>query len=185
MKRSDNVTALMTADGLLELAGDDTHRYELDAGRLIVREPAGSRHGRIAAGLYAALLEHARREGGEVVSFETGFLLRRSPDSVRAPDVAYLTGSSTSAGDGYILGAPDLAVEVLSPNDHRSEVAAKVRDYLAAGTQLVWVLDPKHRTLTIHEANGVVQTLGSGDRVDGQPVLKGFSHEVGAFFGIE
>ncbi len=167
----------MTAEELLEL-NLPNKRTELVRGRLVVREPAGYEHGRVAARILGRLAAHVYTTGsGELLAAETGFTLHRRPDTVRAPDVAYLRADRTPAPGtrGFPELAPDLAVEVRSPDDSRRELAEKVADWLAAGARVVWVVDPRARTLVVHEADQAPRTLGEGDTLTGGDVLPGFS----------
>src|SRR5205807_9748017 len=144
--------ALMTADELLRTHVPDK-RTELVRGVLVVREPAGSRHGLVTMNLGAELAVYAKQTGaGSVYAAETGFKLASDPDTVRAPDVAFVTRDRLppASTTGYPALAPDLAVEVLSPGDRPGEVLAKVADWLSAGTRLVWVLDPEHRLARVY-----------------------------------
>jgi len=138
---------LMTADDLLRTHVPDK-RTELVRGVLVVREPAGSRHGLVTMNLGAELAVHVKRTGaGGVYAAETGFKVATDPDTVRAPDIAFVTRERLPPPStmGYPALAPDLAVEVLSPGDRPGQVLAKVADWLSAGTRLVWVLDPDRR----------------------------------------
>jgi Uma2 family endonuclease len=143
--------SITTADELL--LSPDLGRCELVRGRLMMT-PAGFRHGRVAASLTAAL-EAFVSQGvlGVVTATETGFLIEREPDTVRAPDVAFLRSQRLPAEEpvGFFPGAPDLAVEVLSPDDRASEVNAKVAQWLEAGCDAVWVVDPQNQTVTIFD----------------------------------
>jgi Uma2 family endonuclease len=127
-------------------------RAELVAGRVVELPPPGMRHGAVAARVAAVLDAHVMRRGLGLVMVETGFVLRRHPATVRAPDVAVVLQARVPdpLPAGFFPGPPDLAVEVLSPDDHPGEVAAKVRDYLEAGSRAVWVVDPETATVTVH-----------------------------------
>jgi Uma2 family endonuclease len=167
----------MTADELLHLYLPDK-RTELVQGRLIVREPAGSRHGAVANRLAYLLTAHVdRTAAGRVYAAETGFTIHRGPDTVRAPDVAFVATVRLPAADGrgFFEGAPDLAVEVLSHDDHPGEVLRKVGDWLSAGARLVWIVDSERRTARVHRADGTVALLSGGDALDGEDVLPGFA----------
>jgi Uma2 family endonuclease len=144
---------MMTADELLRLELSDK-RTELVRGRLVVREPAGYRHGEIAARLLATLFNFVESRGlGRVVTAETGFVLRRNPDTVRAADVAFVRRERLPVPppNGFPEMAPDLVIEVLSPNDRPGEVLSKIGDWLDAGVRLVWIIDPRRR-----DARGLV-----------------------------
>src|SRR5260370_9140698 len=158
----------ITAEQLLEQSSDDTHVYELEYGRLIVREPPGYRHGQVAANLFRRLDAHVHTAGLGRVGFDPGFVLHRDPDCVRAPDVAFIAKDKTLSGraaDGYAPFAPDFAAEVMSPNNREEHIAAKVRDYLAFGTQLVWVLYPRKENVLVHRPRTGVCTLRGADQL--------------------
>ena len=169
--------ALMTAEELLRLNLPDK-RTELVRGRLIVREPAGYRHGDAAASLLIAIGSFLKTNRlGRVFAAETGFTLARNPDTVRAPDVAFIRNERLldPPPRGFAEMAPDLAVEVLSPDDRPGEVLAKVSDWLKAGTQLVWVVDPVRNTARVYRAGGTEAVLSGADPLDGEQVIPGFS----------
>ena len=175
---------LMTADELLAMR-DDGYKYELRQGELIRMVPPGLDHGRFGGRLYRPLADHVEaRELGEV-TFEFGFRLSPDPDTVRAPDVAFFRGGRVEpigSHPGYVEGAPDLAVEVVSPNDTAADVREKVADYLSAGTRLVWLVYPRVRTVTIYRANGTVEERTVGQSLDGEDVVPGFSIPVERIF---
>jgi Uma2 family endonuclease len=168
---------LLTADQLLRLNIPDK-RTELIRGALVVREPAGHRHGEVAAVLAHALVDYVRPRGlGRVYGAETGFILATDPDTVRAPDAAFVRRERLPEPDreGYATIAPDLAVEVLSPGDRPGEVLAKVADWLGAGTALVWVVDPSRQLARVYRADGSEETIGADGALAGEDVLPGFS----------
>ncbi len=136
--------------------------------------PAGGQHGRIAIEISARMWSFVRENKlGTVYAAETGFRLASDPDTVRAPDVAFVATARAVETIKYFPGAPDMAVEVVSPNDSYSDVAAKVGDWLTYGTQAVWVVDPQRRTIEVHRAGGV-EHLSEQDTLDGGEVLPGF-----------
>jgi Uma2 family endonuclease len=181
-----DVDQFVTADGLLELSVRDDNRYELIDGKVRAMPPAGAEHGYFAMGLGAAMFLFAsNNQLGAVFAAETGFILERNPDTVRAPDTGFvrrdrlpvpLTGK-------YFPGAPDLAVEVVSPNDRADEVQDKVQDWLAHGTQLVLVVEPKSRTVTIFRPDGTANVLQATDTLDGEDVLPGFRFPLSRLWG--
>ena len=167
----------MTADQLLRLSMPDK-RTELVRGQLIVREPAGGRHGAVAARVAYRLMAHVdATQAGRVYAAETGFKIAADPDTVRAPDAAFVANARLTSPEpvGFVAGAPDLAVEVLSPGDRPGEVFEKVGAWLSAGAQLVWVVDPERRTAAAYGADGSVSLLGPSDSLSGAEVLPGFS----------
>lgn len=177
---------LMTAEELLRLPTGMGKRYELIRGRLITMSPAGSRHGKIAGKAYLKVAAHAEKHRlGETFAAETGFRLESDPDTVRAPDVAFVAKNripTSGLPEGYFPGPPDLAVEVVSPDDPAAEVQEKVETFLAAGTRLVWVLYPRTCSVVVYQLSGAAQTLRAGDMLDGEEVLPGFSIRVGELF---
>ncbi len=178
-------TKLMTAQELLEMPNDG-FRYELVRGELRQMPPAGFEHGDISANITAPLKIHvAEHNLGKVVVAETGFQLTDAPDSVRAPDVAFVRRErieERGTVKGYWKGAPDLAVEVVSPHDKLYEVDEKVDDFLEAGAQAVCVVYPKRRTVTVHRPNREPQVLNVNDTLDLSDVVSGFSLPVSKIF---
>ena len=170
-------TRRWTADDLMALPSGEW-RYELVEGELKVMSPAGSRHGQIIMVIAALLGPYVRaRSLGVLFSPDTGFQLTSNPDTVRAPDVSFVSAariSETGVPDGYFRGAPDLAVEVISPTDRLQEVEDKVAEYLAAGARLVWVVSPKHRRVAVHALGLPSRILERDDRLDGGEVVPGF-----------
>jgi Uma2 family endonuclease len=166
----------MTADDLLRLYLPNK-RTELINGVLAVAEPAGYQHGRVVVRLTALLATFVHQHKlGDVLAAETGFKLTAQPDTVRASDVAFVRHERIPTTQrGFPAMAPDLAVEVLSPDDRPSEVLAKVADWLRAGSALVWVVDPARRIARVYRADGSESLLGVGDSLDGEPVLPGFA----------
>ena len=147
--------------------------------------PAGFDHGRFASRIVTALENHVSRQGlGIVTTAEAGFQLARNPDTVRAPDVAFVRADRVPSGGvkGYFQGAPDLAVEVVSPSDRPDEVATKVQDWLQAGCSMVWVVEPANRTVAIHRRGSQVVVLTSADALTGGDVLPEFSMPVARVF---
>ena len=175
---------LMTAEELLAL-GPDFHG-ELVKGRLIEMAPASWEHGDVALTIGSLLHVFVReRKLGKTFAAETGFILARDPDSVRAPDVAFVTQTRLANGaskPGFFDGAPDLAVEVLSPSNTSSEMAAKITEYFEAGCRLVWVIDTARRTVTVHRLTSQAVALQISDTLDGGDVLPGFSVSVSDLF---
>jgi Uma2 family endonuclease len=174
-------TPLMTAEDLLH-ANIPDKRTELVRGRLIVREPAGYRHGAVTMNLTLRLGQHVQLTGaGDLLAAETGFTVARNPDTVRAPDVAFVRRERIpSETRGFPELAPDLAVEVLSPDDRAGETLAKVADWLEAGTRLVWVIDPERRLARIYRYDGTESVFNEADELDGEDVLPGFRCVVSA-----
>jgi Uma2 family endonuclease len=170
-----------TAEQLLRTSLPDK-RVELVHGVLVVREPPGMRHGRIAMNLAHRLADFVRAcDLGQVYAAETGFHLARDPDTVRAPDIAFVAAARVPQPEptGFAELAPDLVVEVLSPGDRPGETLAKVGDWLEAGTRFVWVIDPERRLARVYRADGSETHLSDGDVLDGEDVVSGFSCPLG------
>ncbi len=186
MARMSAQSGLMTAEELLRLPRG-TWRYELLDGVLRRMTPAGHMHGRVAAEVGAHLTVFVRaRDLGETYAAETGFLLRRSPDTVRAPDAAFVSherlASMTLLPEGYFPGPPDFAVEVLSPSDRAPEVDAKVADWLKCGCRAVLVLDPATRRARLHRPDQDDASFLDSDVVTLEDLLPGWSLDLGAVF---
>lgn len=173
----------LTADDLLRLP-DDGHRYELIDGELVVMVPASGDHGRIASRVESRLRWHVEAHNlGEVFAAETGFRLKRAPDTVMAPDVAFVVRERVPAQiPGYFEGPPDLAVEIVSPYDTRAEVKKKAWDWLAAGARRVWIVQPRRRTVTVYRSRSDIRLLTEADHLDGEDVVPGFSCPVAELF---
>jgi len=176
-------SALMTADELLQVYIPDK-QVELVKGVLVVRELPGLRHARVAMDLALRLGAHVREAGLGRVYAEAGFKLASDPDTVRGPDVAFISRGRIPDPEptGFAGFAPDLVVEVISPGDRPGEVLAKVADWLSAGTRLVWVLDPARRVARVYRADGTEQILTAEESLDGGDVVPGFSCPVGEIF---
>jgi Uma2 family endonuclease len=176
---------LLTADDLLRMP-DHGCRYELIAGELRTMAPAGSQHGRVVLNVTTPLDRFVREHDlGVVFAAETGFRLRADPDTIRAPDAAFVSKQRyAEVGDisGYWPGAPDLAVEVLSPGDRFSEVEEKIFDWLDAGTRLVIVLDPRKRTGTAYRSRTSIRVHTDGETLDAGDVVPGWTFRVARAF---
>src|SRR3989454_10714198 len=164
----------MPADELLQIP--DKHA-ELVRGALVVREPPGLRHGRIAMEIAAALAAHVRAQQLGRVYVESSFKLTSNPDTVRGPDVAFISQSRLPEPEpvGYPALAPDLVVEILSPGDRPGEVLARVADWLSAGTRLVWVIDPERRLARVYRADSAETVVSAEQALQGEDVAPGFA----------
>jgi Uma2 family endonuclease len=166
---------IITADELLAMG--DIGRCELIYGELVMMSPAGLEHGVVAMRFGSYLLAHVEANDlGICLAAETGYKIESKPDLVRAPDASFIrkariVGPLTRK---FFVGVPDLAVEVVSPDDTKREVAEKVNMWLANGTQVVWVADPKPMTTVIHRVGRKPQVLGIGDEIRDEPLLPGF-----------
>ena len=184
---STTETKLVTADELL-LMPDDGFRYELVRGELKRMSPTGDEHGRVTMELAFALYQYVKLNNlGRVYAAETGFKLESDPDTVRAPDIAFVNMERIQAAgriQGYRGGAPDLAVEVLSPGNTKREMTEKVKEYFAAGARSVWIVNPKLKTVTVFHSLTDIMTLTEKDTLDGGKVVPGFQIPVAEIFAI-
>ena len=176
---------LLTADELLDLPDDGNH-YELVKGELRMMTPAGFEHGRVAGRISVLVGQYVlQNDLGVVLVAETGFTLARSPDTVRAPDVAFVSKDRIPPADQkhkFAELGPDLVVEVVSPNDRASEIEEKVRDYLDAGVRLIWVVYPATQTITEHRPSTPARDLVVAEELQGYDILPGFGCQVAEFF---
>ncbi|HEY3080225.1 MAG TPA: Uma2 family endonuclease [Chloroflexota bacterium] len=166
----------MTAEELWAMPNDGM-RHELVEGELRTMPPTGWEHGRYEVGISYRLSRWLDDNPiGELGGGEVGCRLGRDPDTVRAADVAFVRAERLPGGrlTGYFEGAPDLAVEIVSPGDTASEVEEKVRTWLAAGVGAVWVVYPSAPSLTVFRPDGSARHHGPDDDLDGGDVLPGF-----------
>lgn len=177
----------VTAEDLWRMGEGDVRR-ELVNGEVIEMAPAGGTHGLITSRFDRRIGDYVDRERlGAVVAGDTGFVLvlPADPERVRAPDVGFVSREKLPGGllpVGYLRCAPDLAVEVLSPTDNPVDVQQKVRDYLEAGTRLVWLVAPEAKTVTVYRPDGSARLLREHEALDGEDVLPGLSIPLAEIF---
>ena len=178
---------LLTADDLLELDGRGV-KGELIKGVLHEKVSSGGKHGDIAFALGAEIRAYARpRRLGRVGGTDTGVLLERNPDTVREPDVYYISAEKLPLDvvvNGYYESIPDLVAEVLSPSDPRQEFDAKIQMWLNFGVRLVLAIYPETRNITTHQPGRPPVTLGYGDTLDAGDVIPGFQCPVREIFDL-
>jgi len=179
-----NLAGPVTAEELFDYP--DAKYYELVRGVPRVCEPPGGVHGRLAMRLGARLDEHVNRLGLGTVLVEAGYVLQRAPDTVRGPDISFI-GIASLAPDRipeqFIPGAPDLAVEILSPDDRWSEVEEKVADYLGGGARLVWLVDSRQRRVTVRYPDRPATIIAADGELNGEEVVPGFKLALAEVFG--
>ncbi len=148
--------------------------------------PAGSEHGAIAGGLHTRIGWHVMQQSlGKVLGADPGFVIQRNPDTVRAPDIAFISSARLvrPLPLGYYPGAPDLAVAVISPHDRADEVERKAQDWLQAGCREVWVVSPRLKAITIHRSPTDIRVLTAQDALESPELLPGFACRVAEVFG--
>ena len=174
---------LLTAEELWQMP-DDGLKHELVNGELTTMSPAGLLQG-IIAGRISRLIGNFVEEQklGVVLVSEAGFKLQSNPDKVRAPDVAFIAKERLPQDlEGYGELAPDLAVEVISPNEYAVDVQEKLMQYLQAGVRQVWLVYPKTRVISIYRSMKEIVTVTAGDHLEGGDVLPGFTCAVNEIF---
>jgi Uma2 family endonuclease len=177
-------TALLTPDDLLTMP--DGERYELVEG-IPKEKGVGAKSNEISGLVYAALLAFVRpRKLGRAYLSETGYVcFPGKPKSVRFPDVSFVRTDRIPNGvspDGYFTVRPDLAVEVISPNDLYEEVEEKLTDYREAGIPLVWVVSPRARTVLVRRLDGSANLLLESGELSGEDVVPGFTCKIAELF---
>ena len=177
-------TKLMTADELLLLPRGNGKRYELVRGVLIEKMPTGDPHGDSVLRTSLLIGNHAEdNDYGVARTGEPGYRLERGPDTVRAPDVAWIApGRIPPNTQGYPELAPDLAVEVKSPGNSNPEMAAKARMWLCYGSRAAVTLDPATTSAIVYRPNAEPESLGEDDTLDLNDIMPGFSSPVWRFF---
>lgn len=175
---------ILTFDQYMALIEAGYENIELSKGRLIYMSPVSEWHGDVGALITFYLIQYAQLHGGRA-SIETGVILSAVEKIVRGPDVMFTTKERlTPSLPTFTATVPDLAVEVVSPNDTRSEVSEKVDEYLRYGVRLVWVVEPKERKITVYSADGSVTDVKNGQVLDGGDVLPGFGVPVDQIFSV-
>lgn len=165
----------MTAEELLDL-GSEFDPCELVRGELILMSPPGPLHGGVTMNVSAPLHAFVRKYKLGKVYGEAGFLIERDPDTVRAPDMAFVSAArgvpDPQRGWGGVV--PDLVLEVISFHDRRRDIEAKVRMWIDVGVRLAWLAAPRKRTVAVYRADGSAQVLREGDTISGEEVVPGF-----------
>jgi Uma2 family endonuclease len=176
----------MTAEQFARLPEDKSYRDELIRGKICVREPGppGYTHGGVDARIGYVLFGFVNPRRLGKVMHNVGFVFERNPDTVCGPDVSFVAADRLNILGlrSYPDGAPDLAVEILSPSNTKKDTQEHVALYLRTGSRLVWIVDPKLRTITVHRPNEEPIVLGVDDDLTGGNVLPGFQCRVAYVF---
>ncbi len=171
------VTArLLTVEEYAELPDDGT-LHELIRGEVVTLTRPGFEHGRLTISIGAALFDHVReRDLGLVVGGDPGFVLADEPATVRGPDVAFVSKDrAPSDHAGFAQGSPDLAIEIVSPNDRYTQLQEKALEWLAGGARLVVAVDPRRPTATVYRASDDIVELAADECLDASDVVTGWS----------
>ncbi len=178
-------TTVMTGEELFAL--DDTGRAELVKGKLIRKAPTRHPHGHYEVNFVLSLGAFVRQHKlGRVLSGEVGIYTHRDPDTVRAADVAFISNERLAQvqSQSYLDVAPELIVEIMSPDDRWSQVTEKLEEYFAAGVLVVWVADPRRGRLYVYRSLDEVERLTVEDELSGGDVLPGLAVSVAELFGV-
>ncbi len=177
---------LLTAEDLWKIVADGS-RYELSRGELVPMTPVGLEHSWIVARIGKFLTSYVDEKHLGIVGMEGGFKLDRAPDTLRAPDIHFVSkaridkeGITTKFADF----PPDLAVEVLSPSDTVSEMQKKVEEYLSSGVRSIWIVEPATKTVTIYRSHQDVIVFTQDQEIEGGDVIPGFRIKVSEIFAI-
>ena len=180
---------LLTAGQFYDFCCKNDGRYELVRGEVIELAPANDQHGEISVTISSAFHIYSRRRGLGRTRSETGYRLEQNPDTVRGPDVSFVLlprGSGVTLTRRFVPNAPDIAVEVVSPSNTAAEIERKVGEYLAAGSQRVWVVYPATRTaarrVVVHHPGGTAITYSGSDVITDEELLPGFSLPLSEIF---
>ena len=180
---------LLTADEFFRLYSHLERRYELVDGEVVEMAPVNEQHGNVAFKISGAFYVYSRTHGVGSGGVETGYRVSQNPDTVRGPDISFNL-SSRDVGEparmGFVPGAPDIAVEVVSPSNTTTEMERKVGEYLAAGSQRVWVVYPSTvgalSSVVIYRSDGAVQTFTGDEVITDEELLPGFSLPLSEIF---
>jgi len=179
---------ILTMEEFEKLPEEDAYKLELVRGRL-VREPRpGAPHGRIMARLIARMEPYAEEHGLGCTYADVGFVIGEDPPTVRGPDIAFLpleTVHREGMPKSFWRVAPDLAVEIVSPSNTAADIQEKVLEYLGVGARLVWVVDPKTRSVTVFHSSMEIRLLKEGDDLEGGEVLPGFRLALAELFRLD
>ncbi len=174
-----------TADDLFEMP-DDGFRYELVKGVLNKMSPAGGEHGEICLFLGGNLMQHVRQHRlGRTYAAETGFKIEANPDTVLAPDVAFVARDRLQGirdRRKFVPLAPDLAIEVLSPDDTERKSMQKANEWLSAGSRAVILVNPRNQTVTLHRPSAQAVVLTTRDQLEVPEIVPGWSVSVADIF---
>ena len=169
---------LMSADDFFRLYSHRDGRHELVDGQVVEMAPVNEEHGDIAFNISGAFFVYSRQSGIGRGGVETGYRVRQNPDTVRGPDVSFNLHSRESGEGpsiGFVSGAPDIAIEVISPSNTTADMEQKIQEYISAGSQRVWTVYPSTRSVTVHRADGTTVAYTGDDVISDEELLPDFS----------
>jgi Uma2 family endonuclease len=175
---------LLTIEELRDAVGDAPG--ELIDGRFTPMPPTGWPHASTEARVTARLQQYVdAKQVGVVLTGEVGIIIRRNPDTLRGADVAFVSNEriALASPDGYLDLAPELIVEIVSPNDRWTDTTAKLEDYFSIGVALVWLVDPQRQRVSCYRSPTNLDVLGLADTLTAEPMLPGFQLPVAELFG--
>ena len=185
--RAGIVDDVISLEEFERMPEEDAYRVELVRGRVVRDQLPGARHAHLTIKLAGRIDAYASERGLGVTLAEVGCVLSVDPPTVRGPDIAFLAAERVPPEGlpaGFWRSAPDLAVEIVSPSSRAAEIREKVLEYLAAGSRLVWVVDPATRSVATYRSREDIRLLTEGDVLEGGDVLPGFRLSVSELFAV-
>lgn len=186
-RSAEIVDEVISLEEFERMPEEDAYRVELVRGRIVRDQLPGARHGHLTVKLAGWIDVYASERGIGVTLAEVGFVLSVDPPTVRGPDVAFIAAERLPPEGvpvGFWRTAPDLAVEIVSPSNRAAEIQEKVLEYLAAGSRLVWVVDPATRSVATYRSRKDIRLLTEGDVLEGDDVLPGFRLPISELFAV-
>jgi Uma2 family endonuclease len=176
---------LIDAEEFQRLPDEPGYRLELVRGKVVRSPGPGPRHGQVATNVVLIVGGFVRQNDlGNLLSGGTSYVIERSPDTVRGPDVSFIARGRVSGDrlpDSYLERSPDLAIEILSPSNRPSELRQRMADLFRGGCREVWVLDPRRERVTVYDGLDSSVTIGVDEDLTSS-LLPGFRCRVGEFF---
>jgi Uma2 family endonuclease len=179
---------LLTAADLAAMPSDlpsGPVKYELDDGRLVLMAPPAGEHGRIQHRVGRVLDKYAEDLGRGEAFGEIGVILRRNPDRVVGPDAAFVIKRSLPvrmSPEGYFETIPELVIEIRSKNESPAEIRGKADEYLEAGVQIVWIIEPRSKLVTVFRPKERARVFKVGDVLTAKGVIPDFKVPVAELF---
>lgn len=183
MKPMEETTGAITLEEFLNLP-DDGYRDEVSRGHLVREPQPGDQHGAITVEMVTILNNWLKEHPIGKLRTHSGFRLSRTPLTIRGPDIAFIRRQrlDTVLESPFFEGAPDLAIEIVSPSNTASDLQEKIAEYMEAGTYAVWVIYPRTRSVVVHDANGEIRMLSRRDTLTAPELLPGFEFPVERIF---